>query len=86
MSSSPSRAVTALLPSDEVAALLGLQPQTLRSWRLRGLGPPYVRLGAGRFGRVCYRQEDIAKWLDSRTFANTAEETVRAHSRRSGHE
>lgn len=86
MSNSPN-AVTPLLRSDAAAAILGLQPQTLRAWRLRGFGPRYVRVGHGDRGRVFYRHEDLVAWLESRTFASTSEETVsarRAAARREG--
>lgn len=66
----------ALLPSPEAAVLLGIQPQTLRKWRLTGGGPRYVRLGLGPTGRVAYRPADIDAWLAARTFASTSAETV----------
>lgn len=61
--------------SREAAAFLGLKPQTLRVWRVRGHGPAYVRMG-GRFGRVLYRQVDLDEWVREHTFRSTAEETV----------
>ena len=73
---SPSTSLTALLRSEAAAVILGLQPQTLRAWRLRGVGPRYVRVGHGARGRVFYRHEDIAAWLANRTFGSTAEEAV----------
>jgi predicted DNA-binding transcriptional regulator AlpA len=67
----------ALLLSADAAAMLGIKPQTLRKWRLTGTGPRYVRLG-GPLGRVAYRQSEIDAWLSARTFASTADETVRS--------
>lgn len=49
-----------LLTPEEVATLLGLQPETLANWRWRGTGPPYANLG-GR--RVRYRLEDVERWI-----------------------
>lgn len=48
---------------DEVfaAEFLGLKPATLRAWRSRRQGPAYYRLG-----RIWYRVEDLARWLESR--------------------
>lgn len=60
--------------SNQAAQILGLKPQTLRIWRLKGIGPRYIRYG-GTNGRVVYRQEDIDEWLESRCFSNTSEET-----------
>lgn len=68
--------LTPLIRSREAAAILGLQPQTLRAWRLRGAGPAYVRVGGGSRGRVLYRPEDVARWIAQRTFNSTAEEAV----------
>jgi predicted DNA-binding transcriptional regulator AlpA len=65
-----------LLTSTETATMLGLQPQTLRVWRLRGQGPQYVRLGSSTRARVAYRLSVVQAWLDNHTFRNTSEETV----------
>lgn len=35
-----------LLTEREAAELLSISPFTLRTWRLRGTGPRYVRIGA----------------------------------------
>lgn len=76
MTTAPSHQLPTLLPSDDAAILLGLKPQTLRAWRLRGMGPPYVRIGHGQRGRVFYRGDDLSRWLESRTFGSTSEETA----------
>jgi hypothetical protein len=60
--------------TEELAAFLGHQPQTLRIWRVRGLGPQYVRVGHGRKGRVAYLDGDVQVWLAGRRYASTAEE------------
>jgi predicted DNA-binding transcriptional regulator AlpA len=62
------------LSTKELAALLGLKPQSLRAWRLRGDGPRYIRLGQGTRAPVTYRWSDVEEWLDARTFNHTAEE------------
>ncbi len=76
----PPRAPTPELPripdwltSDAFAEWLGLRPQTIRKWRVRGEGPPYVRLGC----RVLYRRSDVEPWLEKRTYKHTSEEKVR---------
>ena len=69
-------ALDPLLTTAQTAALLGLQAQTLRKWRLQGLGPPYVRLGDGPGARVAYRQGDIDAWVAARVYTSTAAETV----------
>lgn len=45
----------------QLAERLGMQPVTLRSWRLRGMGPPYIRAG----GKVLYPIKDVETWENS---------------------
>ena len=52
----------------ECARRIGLQPSTLRNRRVRGDGPPYVRIGT----RVRYRIGDIADWLDAQVRTSTS--------------
>jgi len=63
------------LPSPEAARQIGLQPHTLRVWRMMGRGPAYTRLGGPR-GRVVYDAEGLEAWLRERTFRSTSEELV----------
>jgi hypothetical protein len=55
-----------LLTSQEVATLRRIKVQTLRRERSRGKGPPYLKFGQGRGGRVLYRAADLRAWLASR--------------------
>lgn len=54
-----------LLTEAEAAALLNLQPGTLRYWRSTGrIGqPPFVRIGR----QVRYRASDLAAYMDGLT-------------------
>jgi len=63
-----------LLTTTETATTLSLQPQTLRVWRLKGIGPKYIRVGHGPRGRVAYSQSEIGRWLEERTHSSTTEE------------
>jgi hypothetical protein len=36
-----------LLNDSEAAKRLGVSPATLRSWRCRGIGPCFIKMGAG---------------------------------------
>lgn len=65
-----------VLTSPQAAAYLGVKPQTLRKWRVSGRGPRYVRLGSSPRARVAYRVYDLAAWLDQRSYASTAAETI----------
>ncbi|MEW6364437.1 MAG: helix-turn-helix domain-containing protein [Acidobacteriota bacterium] len=59
-----------LLRTNEVAERLGLRAQTLRLWRMRGIGPPWIRFSGGA-GAALYREDEFVRWL-------------RMHSRGSG--
>lgn len=50
-----------LLTPDDVAKRLGLSVQTLAIWRLRALGPRYLRISS----RVRYRERDLEEFLAS---------------------
>lgn len=47
----------------EAAEYLGRRPFTLRMWRARGVGPAFVRQGAGPKSRCCYLRADLDAWL-----------------------
>jgi hypothetical protein len=48
-----------LLNDHQAALRLGVSPATLRSWRCRGVGPPYVKLGHGTYASVRYNPGDL---------------------------
>ena len=54
--------VITLSPS-EAAERLGVKYGTLRNWRWRGVGPPFLKVGRS----VRYRLVDLADWLDDNT-------------------
>lgn len=60
--------------TDEAAQRLRVAPQTLRAWRLRGVGPRYVKPSRTR---CLYAENDLEDYMRERTFGSTAEETVR---------
>jgi predicted DNA-binding transcriptional regulator AlpA len=47
----------------EAAKFLGLAAATLRSWRCRGIGPAYVKMGPGPKSPVRYNRADIDAWV-----------------------
>ena len=59
-----------LLSTATAAETLGVSPSTLEGWRVRGGGPPYVKV-AGRVVR--YRPSDLDKWVAARVFGSTTE-------------
>ena len=58
--STPTHPAAPLLDQAQAAALLGVRPRCLESWRARGQGPAYVRLSARL---VRYRVEDLDRWV-----------------------
>jgi hypothetical protein len=50
-----------LLSPARVAAMIGVQARTLRTWRYRSRGPAFVR-----FSRTCVRYDpaDVAAWIE----------------------
>jgi len=73
MPSSPARPdpqkTVPLLDQDQAAEVLSVRPRTMESWRCRGGGPPFVRIGR----HVRYRLSDLHAWIDERTFRSTAD-------------
>jgi predicted DNA-binding transcriptional regulator AlpA len=58
-----------LLAPPEAAKLTKLTVSTLKDKRWRGTGPTYLKLSAGRGGRIRYRRGDVEAWLRSKTMA-----------------
>jgi predicted DNA-binding transcriptional regulator AlpA len=58
-----------LLGNLDAADFLGVKPQTLDAWRLRGCGPQFFKVGR----LIKYRESDLLDWLETRRCANTAE-------------
>lgn len=54
------------LTTAELAERWKMSANTLRSWRLRGEGPRYVRPSGGK-GKVLYRLEDVIAWEEKHT-------------------
>jgi predicted DNA-binding transcriptional regulator AlpA len=53
----------------EEAARLGISVRTLQSWRAKGTGPAYLKLGRA----VRYQPEVTDAWLQSRQRRSTAD-------------
>ncbi len=60
-----------ILGEREAALRLNLGCRTLQEMRLRGNGPPFIRLGARRVG---YDVRDLDAWVNSRRAASTSAE------------
>lgn len=58
-----------LLTEDQVAEGLAMSSRTLQMWRLKGGGPPFVKLGAA----VRYRPCDVEEWVRENTRVHTSD-------------
>lgn len=55
--------IPALLRDEEAATRLLVSPATMRSWRCRGIGPAYSKLGPGRRAPVRYSVADLEAFI-----------------------
>lgn len=71
-----------MMTETEAAALLGLQPATIRRWRSApppDLPPlPFVKYGTSRSATVRYRRADVIAWRDAQLRGATPEAGERA--------
>jgi D-Tyr-tRNAtyr deacylase len=51
------------LNESQVASIISASPSTLCGWRKQGLGPEYIKIAAGKKGRVMYPKLALAEWL-----------------------
>jgi len=59
-----------LLTTTQAANQLAVSPRTMEDWRLRGGGPPFVKLGSRC---VRYRMEDLEQFIADASCNNTGE-------------
>lgn len=56
---------TPLLDEAAISEYLGVPANTLKAWRRRRQGPPYVHVNSTHLVR--YRLSDVDRWLDEQT-------------------
>ena len=61
--------------TEQAAQALGTTERTMESWRLKGIGPVFIRMG-GRLVR--YKGDALLQFTNERTFRSTSEEAERA--------
>ncbi len=61
--------MTKLVDTGRAAVVLGVKPGTLATWRWRGYGPRYRKVGA----LVKYSIADIEVWLEAQTRTSTSD-------------
>ena len=52
------------LSTRDAAKVLGVEPTTLKKWRLEGRGLPWVEVSSRK---AVYRRKDLEQFLDERT-------------------
>lgn len=63
--------MNANVSTSKAADLIGVSKRTMEAWRLRGEGPPFVRISKRC---VRYRIEDLEGWTAERVKSSTSEE------------
>ncbi len=58
-----------LMNEDQAAQVLTVGTKTLQSWRVRGVGPRFVRIGR----LVRYTEAELAKYIEEQTRQSTSE-------------
>lgn len=61
----PSTTEENLLTEVRAAEIVSLSIKTLQAWRLRGVGPAYVKAGKA----VRYRRADLVAWIGAHTIS-----------------
>lgn len=61
-----------LLTTKEAARFLRLSHRTLEGFRVRGMGPRFIKAGSGLRSRVLYHPADIRNWVERR-FSSTSD-------------
>ena len=62
------------LDTNQAAELLGLSARTLSTWRCRGDGPPFLKIG----GAVRYDEQALEAWAATRARTSTSDPGPRA--------
>ena len=61
-----------LLECEAAAPCIGVAVGTLGNWRVKGIGPKFIKT-PGKRGKVLYSPTDIEAWKATRRFQSTSE-------------
>lgn len=61
-----------LLTTSELAVVLDTRPETQEQWRLKGIGPKFIRLPGSRLIR--YRRQDVLDYISGMTAVSSTTE------------
>jgi hypothetical protein len=63
-----------LLTNAEAAALLGIRPNTLEGYRVRGIGPAFIKLNPhSSRSPIRYNRQVVLDWLAACTMQSTSQ-------------
>ena len=54
-----------LMTPEQLSEMLHVTLSTLESWRAKGSGPPFVRLGKSTRSPIRYRRSEVLAWIES---------------------
>jgi predicted DNA-binding transcriptional regulator AlpA len=66
----PQQHCNPLLTEKDVGHLLNLTPSCLQAWRLKGDGPPFIRISAKC---IRYRPADVETWIEDNLCSSTSD-------------
>jgi hypothetical protein len=58
-----------LMDSVQLADFLTNKPNTVEGWRIKGIGPKYIKIGR----LVRYRLADVEEWIESQARTSTTQ-------------
>lgn len=61
-----------LMDSVQLADYLTNKPNTIEGWRIKGVGPRYIKIGR----LVRYRLADVEEWLEAQARSSTSQAGV----------
>lgn len=72
------------LTSKQTATLLGIKPNTLEVWRVKGRGPQFIKCGSSRNSIIRYPKSAITAFAQHQLYASTSaySATAKANIRR----
>jgi len=56
-----------LLEASEVASIIGIKKETLRSWRAKRVGPPFIKIQK----TIRYDEDDLYEYLNNKAKGTT---------------
>jgi predicted DNA-binding transcriptional regulator AlpA len=62
----------------EFAQVMGVDPRSVDTWEVKGIGPPRIKIGK----RILYRKSSVMQWLATRETSRNRRMARRARNQR----